>query len=177
MTISSAHSASSTNSDPVLSQPFALSATDYVRRAGLQWLARWWWAWVLPLAVFVVASFFDIVWLFVVFMLLCLLYPGLVMFLYYHYALSAEARASILEHTVRLDADGLSLHLSDARYSTHYLLGQISGFSESAKYLIVYLGRKRKTHIAIPRTALPDGADLRFVQLLEALRPDLFQVE
>ena len=179
MTTPPAPSQSSTASDvpaSAASLPFRLSASDYVRRAGLRWLGRWWWAWALPAAVMLAMAFADAVWLFVFFMVVCMLYPGLVMMLFYHYALSPEARRSIEEHTVTADRSGLTLAFDNPRLQpVTYPYSAVTGVAVSRRFLVIDLDKPRYNHIAIPVSALPDGADTAMLAVIDRHRPDLAQ--
>lgn len=153
---------------------FTGTPSGYVRRVGLALLARWWWAWLLPVAACCVAATVEAVWIFVALMLVCLLYPGLVMFIYMNYALSPEARRTLLPHTVTLAPDGLTVNYHDDRNTPPetFTREDITSVECGRNDIVFHLRTPRYHHIAIPVHAVPEAERHAFMVLAETFNPE-----
>lgn len=150
---------------------YAIPGSRYVRHAMAGVLGRYWWAWALPVAIGTLAAvLFDHVWFFAVLMLVCLLYPGLLMFVYIHYAFSAQAVSTTLPHTVTLTDKGLDVRFPDhPKFDCRYSVADIRDVSTGATEVVFKLSRPRYHHLAVPLDAVADPK--AFVALAEKFRP------
>ena len=78
----------------------------YSRRLALIWLGRNWWLIVLPVAACLIVGMHDWRWLVVAFALLLIVWPGILMIVYFNHALTPEARKAILDKKVVENPDG-----------------------------------------------------------------------
>lgn len=91
--------------------PFTTTSGDYLSVLISLWLPRYGWTIVVPLLVCAVVGFlFDARFLFIALMLLFIVVPMLMSFLYTYYMLTPEARRSVLRKEVEI-SEGESLRL------------------------------------------------------------------
>lgn len=83
-----------------------ISSATYSRRLATIWLDRHWWLIVIPVAACLIAGMYDWRWLVIAFALLLIVWPGILMIVYFRYALTPEARKAILDKTVVKNPDG-----------------------------------------------------------------------
>lgn len=153
---------------------FTGTPSGYVRRVGMAMLARRWWAWLLPVVACCVAAVWEAVWIFVALMLVCLLYPGLVMFIYMNYALSPQARRTLLPHDVILTDDGITVRYHDERKTApeSFSRKDIVSAECGRRDIVFHLRRPRYHHITVPVDAVPEADRRRFMTLAETFNPE-----
>ena len=95
---------------------FSGTPLAYVRRVGVQILWHRWWAWLTPVVACFMAAAWEAVWIFVAFMLLFMLYPGLVLLVYYYYAFSPEALRTLEPRTVELTDGAITVTYHGERH-------------------------------------------------------------
>ena len=147
----------------------------YVRRVFVALMARWWWAWLLPPAVCFGAALHDAAWAFVGFMLLFLLYPGMLLFVYYHYAFSPEAVRTLRSRTLTVSRKKLTVTYTGDRPPAPetYTDADISDVETGRDTVVFYLRRPAHHHIAVPMSAVGDNEKERFLRLCDSFRADL----
>lgn len=125
-----------------------------------EWLMNHWWIPALPLAAIAFAAIEtgDLrLWVLVP-VLVCLLFPLMMVMVYYSYSLTPEAAAAIRPHLTRVSADG-SLTLLPQPATTdegkrlpelHIPAREISAVEESADQIIVRIKDKPYRFVIIP---------------------------
>lgn len=163
------------NAASITTAPFTGTPSAYVRHVGLQLLWRWWWAWAIPVAACFIAACFEAVWAFVGFMLLFLLYPGLVLLVYYRYAFSPEAVNSLQPRTVTITDKSLTVtYTGERRIAPRtYTAKDIKGVETGRGHVVFDFRRPPHHHISIPLDAVPEGQLKPFLALCEKFMPDL----
>lgn len=97
-------------SDSVQTEVYQTEAHTYMRAVAEMWLGRWWWAMIIPVAVcFGLGATVNVAFAFIGFMVIFLIAPMVIMFLYFAHALTAEARMAILPHQVEATDNGLTV--------------------------------------------------------------------
>lgn len=92
----------------VVTEVFTPGATSYMSVLARRWVTHnLWWLIILPLAP-AVAAIFEPVWLFVALMITFLLYPGVLMMVYYRYALSPWSRLAVYSQRVIINGRNVS---------------------------------------------------------------------
>lgn len=161
-------------------QIFSTGAHQYMRAVSELWLGRWWWTLVLPVcACFALAAAVNVAFTFVGFMLLFLIAPMVLMFLYFSHALTPEARMAILPHRVRVDASGIDVEFpaddeagESARRepSRHFAAEDILSVERRSQDVMVMLKGRSYRFMLVPYEAMGDAGDQHvFVARCEAL--------
>lgn len=124
------------------------SPATYSRRLAMIWLERNWWMIVLPVAVCLIAGLYDWRWLVVAFALLLIVWPGIMIIVFYDHALRPEARKAIMDKRVTVNPDG-SLTVTYLSASTtdttpppppeHIAASDIRQIEHSGKSTVFYL--------------------------------------
>lgn len=153
----------------IVTEPFRGTPGAYVRRCTLMWLGRWWWALALPVAVCAALALSEPVWLFVAMMVLFLLIPAIIAFVYFRYGLSPEAVQTLLERTVSVDGRAITVTDTGSGKTHRYAPTDIHSVEDTGKTLVIRLVHPRYHHIAVPLSAVPEGERNVFVQMTMAL--------
>lgn len=148
---------------------FRATPGSYVRRVMGMWTGRWWWTMALPLAVTLVLTLWEPVWFFVALMILFLLVPGVMFFVYYRYALTPEAMTAIQDKTVAVGPDGLTVRLMDKDKDIRIPAADILSVEDTGKTLVVRLKGSPFHHLAIPVSALDADVRTAFIARLLTL--------
>ena len=123
------------------------------------------WLWMLaPVAVCgILAVWVDVRFVIVVMMVLFIVLPMVLALLYFYYGLSPEARWSIMEKTVTLNEEGITLDFVDERMKKHVIRW------DDVRYIIekddvvslMLAGGRRYTCLMLPASVVnPDVAQL-----------------
>ena len=123
------------------------------------------WLWMLaPVAVCgILAVWVDVRFVIVAMMVLFLVLPMVLALLYFYYGLSPEARWSIMEKTVTLNEEGMTLDFVDERMKKHVIRW------DDVRYIIekddvvtlMLAGGRRYTCLMLPTSVVnPDVAQL-----------------
>lgn len=123
------------------------------------------WLWMLaPVAVCgILAVWVDVRFVIVAMMVLFIVLPMVLALLYFHYGLSPEARWSIMEKTVTLNEEGMTLDFVDERMKKHVIRW------DDVRYIIekddvvtlMLAGGRRYTCLMLPASVVnPDVAQL-----------------
>lgn len=135
--------------------PFKVSSAHYMR---VMWtlLLRQCWPWAaLTVTAAAALSLIDLRCLLATLLVMAAAVPMALALLYINYALSAEARWSLLEKTMTVAPDGVTLRFSDERMHTHVIPWTETGrLVELENHVLLMLSVRRFTFIMIPRTAL-----------------------
>ncbi|MCM1452232.1 MAG: hypothetical protein NC102_08230 [Clostridium sp.] len=148
----------------ILTSVYRSSASRCGRKAALDILARWWWAFAIPLIAAAVAAFWDWRWLAVAFALGLVLYPFVLMLAFYSQALAPEAAKALLPKQARLSDSGVDLTYFPIDENTAALpperigRSEILSCSELEDSIVI---RHARGHLSIPLSAfnskdLPD---------------------
>ncbi|MBQ4367147.1 MAG: hypothetical protein II786_03585 [Muribaculaceae bacterium] len=134
-----------------------VSSSEYLGRLSAQFFAAngVWLA--LPLLVGFVLAFQDIRWLIVTLMLLFVAFPMLLSLCYINYALSMEARWSLMEKDITLETAGLLLQFADERMHDRLIAWrEVSRVVVDNDYVMLMLKVRRFTFLLIPRSSIAD---------------------
>lgn len=164
----------------VTTEPFQGTPSAYVRHVFVAWLCRWWWVWALPVAACVIGACYNFVWVFVALMIVCLLYPGVLMMIYFNYALSPEARHTLLPRRVTItDAPAITItyEKSPDRKNLppeeNYGTADVKDVELGGHNIVFILRHPRYHHISVPITAVPEAQRKSFFALAEKFSPTL----
>lgn len=146
----------------ITSAPYKISANIYFKAIISHWLGRWWWIIILPIAVQVIMATSNITFLYTAFMTLFLIYPPLVMFLYYNHALSPLSRDNTLLKEVAITDDSIELNFlqedDDQRTktisSTHITWEHVTGIEYTQQQFNFKLNGSNYQLLILPYSAI-----------------------
>ena len=141
--------------------PYRVAASDYLRQlARMYFRARWPWL-VAPLLVCGALAVWlaDVRWFIVAMMVLFVAIPMVLSLAYINYALSMEARWSLLEKSLTLTDDGILLQFTDERMHDRLIRwNEVSGIKVAGESFLVMLNVRRFTFLMIPFTVIEQSS-------------------
>jgi len=118
------------------------------------------WLWmVLPIAICAILAFFvDVRFIIVAMMILFIVMPMVLALLYFYYGFSPEARWSIMEKTLTIGNEGITLTFTDERMKKHAIgWDDVLHIIEKDNVLLFMLKGKRYTCLMLPASIVnPD---------------------
>ena len=145
-----------------------VTAGSYMRELCLMFLADNWLWLVLPVAVCaVLAIWVDVRFVIVAMMVLFIVLPMVLALLYFYYGLSQEARWSIMDKSVTIGDEGITLNFTDERMKTHVIpWDNVRHIIEKDDVVMLMLGGKRYTCLMLPASVVDPDVAQRFRQLV-----------
>ena len=137
----------------------SVTAGSYMRQLCYMFLADNWLWMVLPVAVCgMLAIFIDVCFVIVAMMVLFIVLPMVLALLFFYYGLSPEARWSIMEKSLNVDENGITLDFNDERMKKHVIPKDgVRSIIEKDDVLILMLNGRRYTCLMIPASVVnPD---------------------
>ncbi|MDE6314945.1 MAG: hypothetical protein K2L71_00595 [Muribaculaceae bacterium] len=143
-----------------------IPANRYMTTVSEEWLARYWPALALPVAICVaIGLIVDPAFTFVAFMLLCIILPFVMMMLYFNYALTPEATMAVRPHVLSVDqVSGIDVTfapdpVTGREYSPVHLDWQeVSKAEIRSNDVVLRLHGRNFRYVIIPYSALTDDA-------------------
>jgi hypothetical protein len=89
----------------VTTDKYNMTASEYTSLTARRWLSAWWWAFALPLAATVVASFCDTRFIYVSLIIVFIIWPMALSVVWFRYALTDEAVRAIRPCIATVDDD------------------------------------------------------------------------
>ena len=127
-------------------------------------LADYWLWMAMPLAVCaILAIWIDVRFIIVAMMVLFIIMPMVLALLYFYYGFSPEARWSIMEKTVTLDENGITLDFTDERMKKHAIRWDDVHYiiEKDDAVMLMLNGGRRYTCLMLPTSVVnPDVAQL-----------------
>ncbi len=130
-----------------------------MRQLCLMFLADNWLWMVLPIAICAILAFFvDVRFIIVAMMILFIVMPMVLALLYFYYGFSPEARWSIMEKTLTIGNEGITLTFTDERMKKHAIgWNDVLHIIEKDNVLLFMLKGKRYTCLMLPASIVnPD---------------------
>lgn len=93
----------------ITTEPYKSDASDYIKEILSQWLGKWWLVIAVPIILQLAMSLYNVLFIFTAFMTIFLLYPPILLFVYYFYALSPNARDFITMKSLVIDDNGINI--------------------------------------------------------------------
>lgn len=121
---------------------------------------RWLWL-LLPVVVCLALTVFDTRFAFVA-LILAMAAVMVAMPVGYYYALTPESRWSILEKTINLTDEGLTLSFASEKMNEHNILwSEIASTTAMNECVVIKLKKNKYTFLAVPLSAFDDKEHLR----------------
>lgn len=127
------------------------------------------WLWmVLPIAICAILAFFvDVRFIIVAMMILFIVMPMVLALLYFYYGFSPEARWSIMEKTLTIGNEGITLTFTDERMKKHAILrDDVRYIIEKEDVWLMMLRGKRYTCFMLPTSVIDPDIAQRLRQLV-----------
>ena len=146
----------------------SVTAGKYMRQLCTMFLADYWLWMVLPIAVCaVLAIWVDVRFVIVAMMILFIVLPMVLALLYFYYGLSPEARWSIMDKTVTIDDDSISLEFSDERMKKDAIgWDDVRYIIEKDDVVMLMLKGRRYTCLMLPASVVNPDVAQRLRQLV-----------
>ena len=145
-----------------------VTAGSYMRELCLMFLADNWLWLVMPVAVCaMLAIWVDVRFAIVAMMVLFIVLPMVLALLYFYYGLSQEARWSIMDKSVTIDDEGITLEFTDERMKTHVIpRDNVRHIIEKDDVVMLMLDGKRYTCLMLPASVVDPDVAQRLRQLV-----------
>lgn len=157
----------------ISTKPYKLSADSYFKTILSLWMRRWWWLVLLPVCAQLVMSLYNIAFLYTTFITIFLIYPPILMFVYYCYALSPVSRFSIMYKHLEIVADGVSVVFDKeedddvkVQPSKHYGRDEISNVFHYNENILFQLSSGRYHIIVLPHSATESPQQLEEITIV-----------
>lgn len=148
------------NDRKILTRPFTVQSGDYFAVLIRQWVPRWGWVMLLPVsaAVFAAVLLSDERYLLVALMLVFIVIPMVMTFLYTYYMLTPEVRRAILPQQAEI-SPGNWINLIPEGDEKPALIPweKVERVKFTSRYLLYFIRGERMHFAMIPYTALPEG--------------------
>ena len=144
-----------------------VTSGEYMSRLCRMFLADNWLWMALPLAVCIIlAIFIDVRFAIVAMMVLFIVLPMVLALLYFYYGLSPEARWSIMDKTVTINEDDITLEFTDERMKKHVIpKGDVLSIIETDNLTLIMLRGRRYTCLMLPTSIIDPDVAQRLRQL------------
>jgi hypothetical protein len=140
--------------------PFRISAGSYMRLVLSLYLRRWWWVYAAVVAATAALGTIDSNFIILALMIVFIIFPMLLAYLYFYYGLAAESRYSILSKKAELTDEGLRLIFIDEKGEENgaELLkwSQFSGIQPMRNHLLLPFSGMKFRFVAIPYDSLTE---------------------
>lgn len=135
---------------------FKITPAQYVRVSLGIWLGKSGWLFLLPPLVIAFIGLYDWRFFIVALALICIVYPGALMLVYYNYALRTEAAFATIPHRVVLSSSGIDIDYFPADEtvkcppSRHIPLSDIKSAEDTGSSVTITLKSGKYDFILIP---------------------------
>lgn len=153
-------------------QPFTTSSGDYLSVLLSLWIPRYGWTIILPIAICAAVGFvYDPRFLLIALMLLFIVVPMLMSFLYTYYMLTPEARRAVIRKQVEIDENNFIrlIYLSDEKKENAE-----SGKSVAQRTLLPIASEEERA--PLPPLPVPDPETIKWSEILSVRSTSRFRV-
>ena len=147
------------------SAPFNISGGKFSKILIMWHLRKWWWTYALPVALCLGLALGDVRFLLVALMMIFIMTPMAIFFVYANYGLDKVNRYNVMQKTLAADPAGITLTI-DPKYGLKNPVvtipwHDISNRQVKSKCLLLNLQGVRHRFIAIPFTAFANKESLQ----------------
>lgn len=165
---------------------FKMKRGEFAAKLLMLYGRRWFAAYaLLAVPMLFAAIFVDVRWGIVFLMLLFLILPMLLAFLYIYHGLRPVTAANIVDHKIAFGSDSLCISLFESKrdeelgeeelreiYSRHVPYASLRGFVVGASSVVMPLAGREKGFVWVPLSAFPAAGDFRSAMDLVAAGMD-----
>ncbi len=160
---------------PVVTKPFSITPSQYIGRVMSFWFAKWGWILLFPFCLCGMLAFFRWEWLIVALILLLIIYPFILVMLYFMYGLTEEGVRAVKPRQVCLNDGilGIRYLTKDDESDTYTTAGEseinfdsIKSVSETEKGITIRLKGSFYKHLFVPDDSLGEQRN-NFTTLLK----------
>lgn len=147
-----------------------VSASDYMRQLCGLYFAHKWIFFVLPVLLCACLSVVNVNFFLVALMLLFVVIPMVLSLLYFNYALTPEVRWSVLDKSIDIDDNGLTLHFDAESKIDHDVVipwNDVTSLIVKKRFLLLGLKVRRYAFLAIPVDAIKKEQLTQCVALID----------
>lgn len=158
--------------DILITSIFRITPAQYVRTATGIWMARGGWMWFLPAVAMVCAGFADWRFFIVALALICIVYPGVMMLVYFNHALRPEAAFATIPHRISFSLAGIDIEYFptddtvNCPPSRHIPVSDISRADDTGRSVILTLRSGGYDFILIPTDVFQGFFPSDFINLV-----------
>lgn len=88
---------------------YSISANNYIKSVLWMVLGRWWWVPAFLVLLSLILSMVNISFIYVALILIFIIFPTTLMFIYFHQSTTQESRIAILKKTLTIDNNGICI--------------------------------------------------------------------
>lgn len=138
---------------------FCVKPAIYVRELMSIWMWKYLWLIALPLIVFIVLGCYDTRWLIVALMMLMIVLPGVMLIVYFNFALTPDTARRTLPQSISVSDSGINLTYlphPESGYTPeaeHVTFADIKAIDDTGMYLILRLRQSPYSIIILPASA------------------------
>ncbi|MEG0700466.1 MAG: hypothetical protein RR442_02920 [Muribaculaceae bacterium] len=149
----------------VITNSFKIASGEYARILFRIFANKWWWVFAIVVIGIFSLSVLNINFIYVALMVMFIIIPMIMSFLYIVYGLVPESRLSILAKSAIINCDELELHFEDENGNLvkveHILLESFSRYVPQKKWLLLFYKGSNYRFFIIPYDAFKSVEDLR----------------
>lgn len=153
---------------PIVTMLYRVTPATYTARIMSQWLSRWGWVLIIPFGICGCMAFYRWEWIVVALALALIVYPFVIMMVYFNFGLSDAGRRAIMPRRITFDAESITVDLykaipTDDGNDPSYVLADSYNIDynnvknaefQDGKGIVLYLRAPRYEHIFIPETSV-----------------------
>lgn len=164
-------------------ETFSCPTGQYMRTITGMWLWRWWWLLLIPLCVSgYMAITLDVAFAFAALMIIFIIYPTILMIVFFAYVTTPEALIATRSKTFSLDDNGITINFVEIKIDDEHsqtLPPRFISWDEVTRYELIgkgirlFLTGSRYRFIEIPYPAIPDiDSTTELISLLNTQRQE-----
>lgn len=146
---------------PIETLPCRISSMRYLSVIARDFFARWWSVALLLVIGLIVATCYDLRFGIVLLMLIFMVLPLILFFVYFNYVLRPEAHFSIVEKSLIIDNDGIDCICHEKRRE---ILKWCNVKRIVIKSDAFYIYIENQSYFYLPRVAFPDESTLHYFE-------------
>lgn len=149
----------------ITTEPYKLTGSEYFKIVIKMWLSRTWWAISLVFLLLFVLLPYDMNIVYVMLMVVFLVIPSAVFYLWFVYALQPMTRLILLDKQVKIDTDGFTC-LFENNLSRFISWESVTHLHVASRYVLIYTGKHDFFYIPYSAFRSPDDEKWFFTQIL-----------
>ncbi len=145
-----------------VTHPYRTGSGHYIRTVAGLWAARWWWTIALPITACFIFAATNIAFAFVALMILFIIIPMIISFLYFYYALTPEAIMAMRNKRIHFSTKDITITYEPANEEdstpayppAHIDWNDVISIEYRSRDMILHLKGSRYRFLLIPYEAI-----------------------